>query len=74
MIKRLSNKLYLAMFVIVSTILLAIGEPFDHLFAQTPTASDLPATIGNESNTDMKLTNNSLPVENTSIVAAPPRL
>lgn len=54
--------------------LLAIGGPFIHIFAQTPTTSDLPATIGNESNTDMKLTNSSLPVENTSTIAAPPRL
>ncbi|WP_148687264.1 hypothetical protein [Candidatus Nitrosocosmicus hydrocola] len=74
MIKRLSNNLYLATFVIVSTILLAIGGPFVHIFAQTPTTSDFPATIGNESNTDMKLTNSSLPVENTSTIVAPPRL
>lgn len=69
-----SNKLYLTWLMVVITILLAVGGPFDHLFAQTPTTSDLPATIGNESNTDMKLTNNSLPVENMSTIAAPPRL
>jgi len=70
--KRLSNKLYPAMFVIVIMIMIAVGGSFDHLFAQTPTTSDLPATVGNESNTDMKLTNNSLPVENMSTIAAPP--
>ena len=34
--------------------------------AQTPTTSDLPATIGNESTSDMGLTNNSMPAQNTS--------
>jgi hypothetical protein len=37
--------------------------------AQTPSTSDLPATIGNESNSDMALTNNSLPVENATTVS-----
>ena len=68
-----SNKLYLAWLVIVITMFLVLVGPFDHLFAQTPTTSELPATIGNESNTDMKLTNNSLSVENLSTIAAPPR-
>jgi hypothetical protein len=36
--------------------------------AQTPTTSDLPATIGNESNSDLALTNNTLPVENATTV------
>ena len=36
--------------------------------AQTPTTSDLPATIGNESTSNLGLTNNSLPVENTTTV------
>jgi hypothetical protein len=42
--------------------------------AQTPTTTDLPATIGNESTSDMGLTNNSLPAQNTSIIYAPPPL
>lgn len=36
--------------------------------AQTPTTSDLPATIGNESASDMGPTNNSIPIENTTAV------
>lgn len=40
--------------------------------AQTPTTSDLPATIGNESTSDMGLTNNSIPAHNTSTIYAPP--
>lgn len=42
--------------------------------AQTPTTSDLPATIGNESNSDLGLTNNTLPVENaTTVVPLSPK-
>ena len=40
--------------------------------AQTPTTSDLPATIGNESTSDMGLTNNSMPAQNTSAITALP--
>ncbi|HKU83917.1 MAG TPA: hypothetical protein VJP58_07735 [Candidatus Nitrosocosmicus sp.] len=40
--------------------------------AQTPTTSDLPATIGNESTSDMGLTNNSMPAQNTSTINALP--
>jgi len=41
--------------------------------AQTPTTSELPATIGNESSSDMGLTNNSVPLENiTTIIPTPP--
>ena len=40
--------------------------------AQTPTTSDLPATIGNESSSDMGLTNNSMPAQNTSTINALP--
>ena len=40
--------------------------------AQTPTTSDLPATIGNESTSDMGLTNNSMPAQNTSSINALP--
>ena len=40
--------------------------------AQTPTTSELPATIGNESTSDMGLTNNSMPAQNTSTINALP--
>ena len=41
--------------------------------AQTPTTSDLPATIGNESASNMGLTNNTVPLHNTTTTyAAPP--
>ncbi len=40
--------------------------------AQTPTTSDLPATIGKESNSDMNLTNTTAPLENiTTVVPIP---
>ena len=55
----------------VTTITLLSGATLLSTFvnAQTPTTSDLPATIGNESNSDMTLTNNSLPVENATTVS-----
>jgi hypothetical protein len=58
----------ISVFSIVSTITLMCGvTPFSTFVnAQTPTTSDLPATIGNESNTDKALTNNTLPVENAT--------
>ncbi|MDR4489497.1 MAG: hypothetical protein R2685_01160 [Candidatus Nitrosocosmicus sp.] len=40
--------------------------------AQTPTTSDLPSTIGNESTSNMGLTNNTLPVQNATTIYAPP--
>jgi hypothetical protein len=64
--------------IIAIATLLGIGvgvvlTPSTLVSAQTPTTSDLPATIGNESALDMGLTNNSLPVQNTTtIYAAPP--
>lgn len=64
--------------IIAIATLLGIGvgvvlTPSTLVSAQTPTISDLPATIGNESASDMGLTNNSLPVQNTTtIYAAPP--
>ena len=64
--------------IIAIATLLGIGvgvvlTPSTLASAQTPTTSDLPATIGNESASDMGLTNNSLPVQNTTtIYAAPP--
>lgn len=36
--------------------------------AQTPTTSDLPATVGNETNMDGSLSNHTLPVENATTV------
>jgi archaellum component FlaG (FlaF/FlaG flagellin family) len=42
--------------------------------AQTPTTSDLPSTIGNDSTYDLGLTNESVPVHNTTTTyAAPPQ-
>ena len=64
--------------IIAIATLLAIGmvvisTPSTLVGAQTPTTSDLPATIGNKSASDMGLTNGSLPVQNTTtIYAAPP--
>lgn len=64
--------------VIAISTLLSIGvvvvlTPSTLVSAQTPTTSDLPATMGNESTVDTELTNNSLPVQNTTtIYAAPP--
>ena len=65
--------------VIAISTLLSIGvvvvvlTPSTLVSAQTPTTSDLPATMGNESTVDTELTNKSLPVQNTTtIYAAPP--
>jgi hypothetical protein len=60
----------ISVFSIVATITLMCGVTQFSTFvnAQTPTTSDLPATIGNESNTDMALTNNTLPVENATTI------
>lgn len=52
--------------------ILAVLASLSVVDAQTPTTSDLPATIGNETTSDMGLTNNSLPVRNTSIIYALP--
>ncbi len=56
---------------LVTTITLMGGvvPSSNFVHAQTPTTSDLPATIGNESNSDMALTNNTLPVENATTVS-----
>lgn len=40
--------------------------------AQTPTTSDLPATIGNESLSDKGLSNKTLPVQNTTTIDTTP--
>ncbi len=52
---------------IVSSIV-GVSSSLSLVNAQTPTSSDLPATIGNESTSDLGLTNNSVPVENTTTV------
>ncbi|MBA2266956.1 MAG: hypothetical protein H0W19_01260 [Nitrosopumilus sp.] len=36
--------------------------------ANTPTTSELPATVGNESNSDLGLSNSTVPAENTTTV------
>ena len=46
--------------------------PSTLLSAQTPTTSDLPATMGNESPADTDLSNNTLPVQNTTTIYAVP--
>ena len=48
--------------------IIGVSNSLDMADAQTPTTSDLPATIGNESTSDMSLTNNSVPVENITTV------
>jgi hypothetical protein len=54
---------------IVIILFLMVGIiPLWTVNSQTPTTSDLPATIGNESNSDLALTNNTLPVENATTV------
>ena len=64
------NILFLISFVSILTIMFLIGGaiPSWTVNAQTPTTSDLPATIGHESNPDQALTNNTLPVENATTV------
>jgi hypothetical protein len=64
--------------VIAFSTLFGIGvvmvlTPSTLIGAETPTISDLPATMGNESTADTDLTNNTLPVQNTTaIYSAPP--
>jgi len=48
--------------------IIGVSNSLDMADAQTPTTTDLPATIGNESTSDMSLTNNSVPVENVTTV------
>lgn len=65
------NIIYFISFVSILTTISFIGGPLTIstvVNAQTPTTSDLPATIGNESTTDMGLTNNTLPAENATTV------
>jgi hypothetical protein len=70
------NTIYLILFVSTLTMLssmIGVLTLVSHTHAQTPTTSDLPATIGNESFSDMGLTNDTVPVENTTtIISVPP--
>ncbi len=69
------NATKLVLFAITLAVIFSITEVsiFQSIAnAQTPTTSDLPVTIGNESTSDMGLTNNSMPVPNTTTVYAPP--
>jgi hypothetical protein len=71
------NTIYLILFTSVLTMISSMIGVSILLFganAQTPTTSDLPATIGNESTSDLGLTNNSLPAQNSSTISAQPPL
>jgi hypothetical protein len=48
--------------------IIGVSNSLSLVDAQTPTTTDLPATIGNESTSDMSLTNNSVPLENVTTV------
>ena len=54
--------------LIIIASIVGVSSSLSMADAQTPTTSDLPATIGNESTSDMSLTNNSVPVENITTV------
>ena len=69
------NTIYLILFASLLTTISSMIRVSTFLFvanAQTPTTSDLPATIGNESKSNLDLTNHSIPVDNTSIIFAVP--
>ncbi len=71
------NIIYSLALTSVLTIIFLIDGELAYLIsvnAQTPTTSDLPATIGNESTSDMGLTNNSIPAQNTTTIYKPPPL
>ena len=62
------NLISLISTLIIVVAIIGVSNSLSMADAQTPTTSDLPATIGNESTSDMSLTNNSVPVENTTTV------
>jgi hypothetical protein len=70
------NTIYLVLFASALAIMFSTIEmstPLLIVEAQTPPTSDLPSTIGNESTSDMRLTNNTVPFHNTTTTyAAPP--
>ena len=70
------NTIYLVLFASALAIMFSTIEmstPLLIVEAQTPPTSDLPSTIGNESTSYMRLTNNTVPFHNTTTTyAAPP--
>ncbi len=70
------NAIYLVLFVCTLTFTLSVTGMSTFMSianAQPLTTSDLPYTIGNESTSDMGLTNNTVPVQNaTTTYAGPP--
>ncbi|HKO64150.1 MAG TPA: hypothetical protein VJU13_03030 [Candidatus Nitrosocosmicus sp.] len=62
------NLISLISTLIIIVSIIGVSNSLSMADAQTPTTSDLPATIGNESTSDMSLTNNSVPVENITTV------
>ena len=70
------NTIYLVLFASALSIMfstIGMSTPLLIVEAQTPPTSDLPSTIGNESTSDMRLTNNTVPFHNTTTTyAAPP--
>lgn len=60
--------------VAIATIMGYLLTSYTFVNAQTPTTSDLPATIGNESTSNKDLSNNTLPVQNTTTVDTTPPL
>lgn len=41
---------------------------YGNVYGQTPTTSDLPATVGNESNMDASLSEHTIPSQNVTTV------
>ena len=62
------NLISLISTLIIIVSIIGVSNSLSMADAQTPTTSDLPATKGNESTSDMSLTNNSVPVENITTV------
>ena len=62
------NLISLISTLIIIVSIIGVSNSLSMADAQTPTTSDLPATIGNETTSDMSLTNNSVPVENITTV------
>ena len=62
------NLISLISTLIIIVSIIGVSNSLSMADAQTPTTSDLPATIGNEPTSDMSLTNNSVPVENITTV------
>lgn len=70
---KLSHLMLLAGAIVLTSTIMTSSQYLSITNAQTPTTSDLPSTIGNESNTDLGLSNDSLPAQNaTTIPITPP--